>query len=130
MIQKVYTISQSVGLSWTLTQYEEHAQLSNVFYFVNEVGFASVSVIFDEAELINIAVMPNAQKQGVATRLWAEILQYFDNKGVKKCFLEVRKSNEKARKFYEKCGFFVISERQAYYQEPIEDAVIYCWEKI
>lgn len=130
MIEQVYTISRNAGVSWTLTQYEEHAQLSNVFYFVNEKGFASVSVIFDEAELINIAVMTNAQKQGEATRLWVEILSFFEGKGVKKCFLEVRKSNEKARKFYEKCGFSIIGERKAYYQAPLEDAIIYCWEKI
>lgn len=130
MIEQVYYISQNAGLPWTLKQYEEHAQLENVFYFVNENGFASVSVVFDEAELINIAVMPSAQNQGVATQLWSELLRFFVEKGVEKCFLEVRKSNEKARCFYEKCQFSVIGERKGYYQAPLEDAIIYCWEKV
>lgn len=130
MIEQVYHISQNAGLPWMLKQYEEHAQLENVFYFVNENGFASVSVVFDEAELINIAVMPDEQKKGVATQLWSELLCFFAEKGVRKCFLEVRKSNEKARRFYEKCRFSVIGERKAYYQEPLEDAIIYCWEKV
>lgn len=130
MIEHVYNISQNAGLPWTLKQYEEHAQLSNVFYLVNEDSFACVSIVFDEAELVNIAVLPQVQRKGVATQLWRKILNLFDEKGVEKCFLEVRKSNEKARRFYEKCNFFVIGERKAYYQEPLEDAIIYCWEKV
>lgn len=129
MMQRVYEISQSVGLPWSLVQYQEHAQLDNVFYIIKEQGFVSVSVIFDEAEIINIAVMPQAQRLGIATQLWHEVLTLFDQKGVTKCFLEVRKSNKVARGFYEKCQFYVIGERKAYYHAPLEDAMIYCWEK-
>lgn len=130
MIEQVYNISQNAGLPWTLKQYEEHAKLENVVYLVKKNGFASVSIIFDEAELVNIAVMPHEHRKGVATQLWADVLKLFDEKGVKKCFLEVRQSNEKARRFYEKCNFSVIGERKAYYQAPLEDAIIYCWEKV
>lgn len=130
MIEQVYAISRSVGLPWTLKQYEEHFQTENVYYLANEGGFLSVSIVCDEAEIINIAVMPQKQQQGIATQLWTEAKQLFEQRGVKFCFLEVRQSNEKARRFYEKCGFKVIGERRAYYQAPVEDAVIYCWEKI
>ena len=46
------------------------------------------------------------------------------NKGVKRFFLEVRKSNEKALKLYEKAGFTRLSVRKAYYQDPVEDAIV------
>jgi len=45
--------------------------------------------------------------------------------GTKSIFLEVRKSNQAARAFYEKWGFIQTGYRSRYYRDPLEDAVLY-----
>ena len=42
-----------------------------------------------------------------------------------KIFLEVRESNQPARRLYEKHGFREIGRRRRYYQNPLEDAILY-----
>lgn len=46
-------------------------------------------------------------------------------KEVKEVFLEVRKSNTEAIKFYESFHFELAGTRKDYYQDPMEDALIY-----
>ena len=45
---------------------------------------------------------------------------------VKRITLEVKESNLKARKIYEKCGFINVGIRPRYYKD--EDGIIYVWE--
>ena len=51
-----------------------------------------------------------------------EIGECAKSQGCERMMLEVRKSNEKARKLYEKDGFSEISVRKGYYDG--EDAII------
>ena len=44
--------------------------------------------------------------------------------GADKATLEVRRSNEGARKLYERFGFEVGGVRKEYYRQPVEDALI------
>ena len=44
--------------------------------------------------------------------------------GARTVFLEVRESNEEARKLYEARGFEVAGKRTKYYRKPDEDALI------
>jgi ribosomal protein S18 acetylase RimI-like enzyme len=46
------------------------------------------------------------------------------SQGVESIFLEVRVSNEPARRLYASRGFRQISVREGYYQNPKEDALI------
>jgi ribosomal-protein-alanine N-acetyltransferase len=38
--------------------------------------------------------------------------------------LEVRESNERARKFYYRNGFIDVAIRKNYYRNPVEDAIV------
>ncbi|QTU83084.1 ribosomal protein S18-alanine N-acetyltransferase [Carnobacteriaceae bacterium zg-C25] len=128
-IKQVYEIAQQVGFSWSLEAFEQHMRDENVHYIVSKDGFIALSIVLDEAEIVNVAVMPSRQNQGVGKWLWQETLNMFDTYGVVKCFLEVRASNQKAQRFYEQCGFMKIAERKNYYTKENEDAWVYCWEK-
>jgi ribosomal-protein-alanine N-acetyltransferase len=70
-----------------------------------------------EAELLNLAVRPEARRRGVGRALLALL-------GGRKVWLEVRASNEAAIRFYESQGFRVYGLRKAYYRDPDEDAVL------
>ncbi|MCK5138448.1 MAG: ribosomal-protein-alanine N-acetyltransferase, partial [Thermodesulfovibrionia bacterium] len=45
--------------------------------------------------------------------------------GVENVFLEVRKSNYQAIRLYQKFEFIQIGLRKKYYQQPVEDALLF-----
>lgn len=91
------------------------------------VGFCIIHTLFDEAWLYNIAIHPDYQHQGLATRLIRHIQSELSNAGINSLWLEVRVSNRAARALYEQCGFNAVSLRHNYYpcqQGQREDALI------
>jgi len=86
------------------------------------IGFISLTTVLDETEVTNIAILPAFQHQGQAQWLLTTVLAQLDRPG--KVFLEVRQSNQAARRLYDRCGFEPISVRRAYYHDPTEDALI------
>lgn len=92
------------------------------------VGFAHFQQILDEATLLNIAIHPHYQQQGLAKRLWQFVVYDLQERGISTIFLEVREHNHVARTFYEKVGFKEYSQRKAYYHHPQENAILYRWD--
>jgi ribosomal-protein-alanine acetyltransferase len=81
-------------------------------------GFmVSRSVGPDEAEILNLAVAPEARRSGVGTAL-IETLEALE------VFLEVRESNTAAQSLYRKLGFRVAGRRGDYYDDPPEAALV------
>ena len=79
------------------------------------VGFAIVQFIVDEASLLNIAVEPKQQKQGIGRLLLAEIISQSTAKKATTVFLEVRASNQRAIEMYQQAGFNEMGLRKNYY---------------
>ncbi len=88
------------------------------------VGYAFVSVLFDEAELANIAVLPIARRNGIAKAMLKSLVSELKSSDVQKLHLEVRESNVPARALYESFGFSIDCKRKGYYSEPREDAIL------
>lgn len=86
-------------------------------------GFALGKTAADEAELYQIAVLPDYRRQGIAAQLLAELHTLLKEKGAVCCFLEVRSRNTPAIALYESLGYEKISLRKGYYGD--DDAVIY-----
>jgi ribosomal protein S18 acetylase RimI-like enzyme len=77
-----------------------------------------------EIEIYNIAVKLNFQNQGVGQKLINQIVSRTANLQSRSIWLEVRESNTKAIKFYEKNGFTKISKRKNFYGNPLEDGIV------
>ena len=90
------------------------------------LAFTVVSVLFDEAEILNFAVAKSSQHQGFGQKLLAYLLNHLAYKGVEQLFLELRKTNEPARRIYKKYGFQHITTRKNYYRvgSQYEDALV------
>lgn len=88
------------------------------------LGYGVVLHAADEAELANIAVVPESRGRGLGDALLAWLLQRATERGARTIFLEVRASNVAARRLYERQGFVPLSVRKAYYRHPTEDAVV------
>ena len=93
------------------------------------VAYAVMYVCFDEGDLANIAVIPSEQKKGLGAALLDNILENAVRSGVERIFLEVRESNEPARRLYTSRGFKEIGIRKKYYRDPVEDAHIMAWSR-
>jgi [ribosomal protein S18]-alanine N-acetyltransferase len=88
------------------------------------VGFCSFWRVLDELHINNLAVLPEARRTGVATMLLDYVLKEGASLGAQRATLEVRRSNDVARRLYEGFGFSVTSVRRAYYTNPVEDALV------
>ena len=73
--------------------------------------------------LMNVAVEPKRQRQGIATTLLERLFDQAD-KPSEQYTLEVRTSNDAAIRLYERFGFRAAGRRRAYYHDNREDALI------
>ncbi|MCS7187595.1 MAG: ribosomal protein S18-alanine N-acetyltransferase [Armatimonadetes bacterium] len=94
------------------------------------VGFAGWRQEGDEAHVANIAVHPNMRGRKIGELLLRTILEEAVRRGLNTSLLEVRKSNLIAQNLYRKYGYKVLTIRRAYYQFPLEDAVVMKLEDI
>jgi ribosomal protein S18 acetylase RimI-like enzyme len=85
-------------------------------------GFAVLGRMLDHAELCDIVILPDHLGSGLGQLLLDHCLQIVISNQLPALFLEVRQSNMRAIRFYEKNGFSIISSRKRYYQNPLEDA--------
>jgi len=91
-----------------------------------QLGYAVMMLILDEAHLLNISVIHDAQGQGLGRQLLALMCEEARARGAAQCFLEVRPSNTPAVSLYESFGFERIGRRRGYYPAPDgrEDAIV------
>jgi ribosomal-protein-alanine N-acetyltransferase len=122
---------------WTRDMYL--AELANhgisFFYLARRpdrtvAGFCSLWVVLDELHINNLAISPGDRRRGAATALLAHVLAEGVKIGATRATLEVRRSNEVARRLYEKLGFTLAGTRRSYYTNPVEDALVLCREPL
>ncbi|MCD7823514.1 MAG: ribosomal protein S18-alanine N-acetyltransferase [Oscillospiraceae bacterium] len=83
------------------------------------VGYVAGTTVLDEQYLDSLAVRADWRGNGIATALMKEAFD--DDKTV---YLEVRKSNLPAICLYKKLGFTRYAERNGYYENPTENAIL------
>ena len=88
------------------------------------VGYVINSRYVDAWHVMNVAVDPDYQGRGIATRLLERLFELTANDGRRGYTLEVRVSNVDAIRLYEKVGFERRGTRRAYYTDNREDALI------
>jgi len=87
-------------------------------------GFAVLSTVLDEAEILEVAVAGNLRRGGIASGLMTEILEWCKKNEIAQIFLEVRESNVVAVNYYDKFDFIKNGVRKNYYKNPSENAVL------
>lgn len=91
------------------------------------VGFFIVMLVLDEAHLLNLAIAPAQQGQGLGARLLRQAMATARENGAASMLLEVRPSNAQAVKLYRHFGFQQIGQRRDYYPalSGREDALVF-----
>tara|TARA_B100001996_G_C18645935_1_gene587410 strand:- start:470 stop:880 length:411 start_codon:yes stop_codon:yes gene_type:complete len=92
----------------------------------NVVAFCIANKVLDECHLQNIAVVEELRGKGIGTFMLNILFKRARLSDLYRVLLEVRESNEIARKFYEDNGFKEVSVRKNYYksEKGRENAVI------
>jgi [ribosomal protein S18]-alanine N-acetyltransferase len=88
------------------------------------VGYLVISRYVDAWHVMNVAVVPERRRQGIACALFDRLFEVTGNDGRRGYTLEVRISNEAAIKLYERLGFQSRGVRRGYYTDNREDALI------
>jgi ribosomal-protein-alanine N-acetyltransferase len=135
-IQAVQKLEQQIPEAphWTLSDYERCIGMNSSESlqragFIAEtegqlLGFSVGKLVTEIGELESIAVASEARGQGIGQALLQAVADWAQTTGAVRIELEVRASNVRAIKFYERSGFYRESLRPAYYQAPEEDAVL------
>jgi ribosomal-protein-alanine N-acetyltransferase len=123
--------SESFTNPWTRDMYAWELQNRSVCHiFVvrtpdcRVAGFCAFWLVFDEIHINNVAMRPGYRGRGLGTSLMHHVLAEGHRLGARRATLEVRASNEGARRLYERLGFYVAGIRRHYYNNPVEDALI------
>ena len=96
----------------------------------NLLGYFVAMVGVDEWHLLNITVAPKYQSRGHGRFLLDHIVSLCQQHGAESLWLEVRRSNARARAIYARYGFAEIGVRRGYYPashpavQGREDAVV------
>ena len=137
-IDAVLAIEESAFTSpWTREMYLAELENRGVSFCYlatrpegDAVGFCSFWKVTDELHINNLAVLPPYRRLGVASQLLAFILAEGVRLGARRATLEVRRSNDPARRLYERFGFAVAGVRPGYYTKPVEDALVLWCESL
>ena len=86
-------------------------------------GYVCLTVLFEEAQILDIAVAPDQRGTGIAQKLMEYVIGVVRDKGVEVLALEVRSTNKPAIALYEKFGFVRTGIRSKYY-EGRDDALL------
>jgi [ribosomal protein S18]-alanine N-acetyltransferase len=123
--------NESFTNPWTREMYSWELQNRSVCHiFVvrtpdcKVAGFCAFWLVFDEIHINNVAMRPKFRGRGFGTALLRHVLAEARNLGARRATLEVRASNDGARRLYDRLGFYVAGTRRNYYSHPVEDALI------
>jgi len=81
-------------------------------------GFVLSRIIVDEAEILTIAMAPEARGLGHGRPLVARHLDELARAGVRTVHLEVEEGNAPALALYRRLGFRQVGRREGYYAKP------------
>ncbi len=81
------------------------------------VGLVLARAPADQAEILTIAVRPEARRRGIARQLIEAAVAEAERRQAKSMFLEVADGNDAARALYQALGFAEESVRRRYYAD-------------
>ena len=88
------------------------------------VGYCGMWVLFEEAHITNIAIMPGQRGRGFGKLLLLSAMRVAESFGAEMMTLEVRETNAVAQRMYAETGFVQQGYRKRYYSDTGEGALL------
>nr|WP_255775847.1 ribosomal protein S18-alanine N-acetyltransferase [Microbulbifer sediminum] len=116
---------------WSERQYRDSLEGGHATWLLESeegepIACCVVSQLFDEAEILDVAVAPAWRRRGIARALLQQVIDRLPD-GTSRLLLDVRASNEAARGLYAGLGFVEDGVRRNYYPAAgggREDAIL------
>lgn len=100
---------------WDAAAFADLLGQAGVFAETLDDGFILIRVVADEAEILTLAVRPEARRRGLGARLVETGAARAAALGAARLFLEVAEDNAAARALYAAAGFAETGRRRGYY---------------
>ena len=88
------------------------------------IGYMCLWHIEYQMEIANFAVSPDFRRRGIGREMMERVLREAKEMGCTNLILSVRESNLPAIGLYTSHGFVETHQRQGYYRDPAEDAIV------
>jgi ribosomal-protein-alanine N-acetyltransferase len=126
-IDSVLEIEQESINSWSYDQFIQELNNEFAVFLVaesnnNVIGYAVAWRVADEIQINSISVKKNFRKQGIGSKLLAEIIKNDTNRVYSRAILDVRSKNMEAINFYTDNDFTKTGLRKNYYND--DDAIL------
>ena len=108
---------------WSAQTFQGFLDIPGAILATSADGFALGRVVADEAELLTLAVAPEARRRGQAQQCLQDFEHNSRNMGAARVFLEVAATNAAARALYREAGFDEDGVRKGYYRSPTGDVI-------
>lgn len=120
---------ESFSMPWSLQAFQDTLEMKNYRYFVAErngeiLGYCGFIFVLDEAEIPNVCVKLSERQQGIGKQMLTVLEKEAKELGINILYLEVRESNQAARKLYSFFGFEEDGIRKDFYELPKENAIL------
>ncbi len=120
----IHAAAFPAGEAWSATIFAGHLSMPGVFGFLTEEGGLILArAAADEAEILTLAVVPEARRAGVGRALLERARSAAAAAGAEAMFLEVSAGNLAARGLYDAAGFETVGRRRRYYPDG-SDALV------
>lgn len=120
---EVYVAAFPSGRAWTALEIADLIGGVGGFAVHREAGFAIGRAIAGEAELVTLAVAPEARRQGEGRALLSDFERAAKDRGAEAAFLEVAADNTAARALYGSAGYDQTGLRAGYYKRADGTAI-------
>jgi ribosomal-protein-alanine N-acetyltransferase len=111
--------------AWSETVFCQQLGFPGVFGLLHPSGGLILArVAADDAEILTLAVVPEARRCGVAMALLHESATTAAAMGASAIFLEVSVGNSAARALYTRAGFAPVGRRPGYYSDQSDALVL------
>ena len=115
--------------AWTEEDFVRCLRQRNCIGMVSEfndrvVGFMVYELHKSRLHVLNFAVHPDFQRQGVGNRMVEKLISKLSYQRRNRIILEVRETNLSAQLFFRDLGFRAISVLRDFYEDTVEDAYL------
>lgn len=121
----IHAAAFPLGQAWGDDAISLQLSLPGAFGLIDERGGMLLGrVTVDEAEVLTLAVAPDARRQGIARALLGAARAETRLRGARKMFLEVAAGNAPAQELYRQIGFVEVGRRRRYYPDSSDALVL------
>lgn len=107
--------ARAITPAWTEAALRNLLAQAGVWAEAEADGFILMRQADDEAEVLTLAVLPDARRRGRGLALMHAALATCRDRGVSDVFLEVAADNDAARALYQSLGMIESGRRRGYY---------------